>query len=200
MQTQANVSVGLRLEWVKARARKLRWQEELELLPEEVRRSILFFNHKAKEWEQRSLRREASISPEVLEGLIGYARRQAHLMRQLALSGQQRWTKITRVPLVGIAPLPRRPVTEDINVCNAGTNPPSNSRGIRIRRSGVEIVGRDDIEAAEDAEGAENEENADDEERGDEEDDNCGPDDSDTEEVEEEENNYAAWLERGVTD
>ena len=85
MQTQANVSVGLQLEWVKARARKLHWQEELALLPEEVRRSILFFNHKAKEWEQRSLRREASVGPEVLEGLIGCAR----LMHQLVLSGQQ---------------------------------------------------------------------------------------------------------------
>ena len=93
------------MEWVKARARKLRWQEEVELLPEEVRRSITFFHFKATEWEQRALLRQDSVSPEVLEGLIGYAHRQAHLMRRLASSGQQRWERATKVLLTGIRPI-----------------------------------------------------------------------------------------------
>ena len=43
--------IALRLEWIKARAQKLRWQEELELLPEEAQHVIVFFNAKATEWE-----------------------------------------------------------------------------------------------------------------------------------------------------
>lgn len=38
---------GVRVEWMKARARSMRWTEELNLLPEEMRRTIAYHRWKA---------------------------------------------------------------------------------------------------------------------------------------------------------
>ncbi|KAF8066636.1 hypothetical protein FPV67DRAFT_1417508 [Lyophyllum atratum] len=45
----------LRIEWCKGKARADRWQEEVRLLLEEMERVDRFFNHKAVEWESRTL-------------------------------------------------------------------------------------------------------------------------------------------------
>ena len=86
----------MQLEWLKAHARVLRWEEELKLIPEEIRRSIAFFEWKATQWERRSTQREGSIRAEVLEGLAGYAHRQARISRALATSGAKMWAKIQK--------------------------------------------------------------------------------------------------------
>ena len=181
--------IALRLEWIKARARKLRWQEELELLPEEARRAIVFFNAKATEWERCASQRRGSVCPEILEGLIGYAYRQAGLMRQLALSGQRRWSKSTDVSLSGLQPLPK---------ASSGDKGRTNiTRTDCVLDTGDDSSpgdGRDTTEGNKEA--AEGENEGDD---GDDDDDCNGPDDSDTE-GEEQQNNFTTWLEGGNTD
>ncbi|KAJ6449237.1 hypothetical protein C8R47DRAFT_999277 [Mycena vitilis] len=62
-------------EWLKARARAMRWREEVILLEEEMRRSIESSKYMAQTWEERSSARadEEGIAPELVEGLAGYA-------------------------------------------------------------------------------------------------------------------------------
>ena len=181
--------LALRLEWIKARARKLRWQEELELLPEEARRSIVFFNAKATEWEQRASLREGSVSAEILEGLVGYAYRQAHLMHQLALLGQQRWLKSTGVPLAGLQPLPQA-----VSGGKGNTNTTRNRRALNTSGNSSPPSNGDAAEVNKEADNGENEGGDDEDEE-----DPDGLNGSDTEEAEDE-NNFTTWLEGGNTD
>ncbi|KAF7300835.1 hypothetical protein MKEN_01309400 [Mycena kentingensis (nom. inval.)] len=44
---------ALRIEWARTRARALRWNEELDLLEEEMRRILAFFSWRAEWWESR---------------------------------------------------------------------------------------------------------------------------------------------------
>ncbi|EIW81617.1 hypothetical protein CONPUDRAFT_73294 [Coniophora puteana RWD-64-598 SS2] len=46
---------GLRVEWLKARARAQRWEEEVDLLKEEMRRVRAFLEHRAQWWDERSI-------------------------------------------------------------------------------------------------------------------------------------------------
>ncbi|KAK0440232.1 hypothetical protein EV421DRAFT_1712676 [Armillaria borealis] len=63
---------ALCIEWCKARARMLRWEEEIQLLDEEMRRVISFADWKARWWSERAeLRPDAS--PELQEGLKAFA-------------------------------------------------------------------------------------------------------------------------------
>ncbi|KAJ7620530.1 hypothetical protein DFH06DRAFT_1273758 [Mycena polygramma] len=64
------------MDWLKARARAMRWREELILLEEEMRRSIASAEYVAQRWEERATERVSSGEPMVLElaeGLAGYA-------------------------------------------------------------------------------------------------------------------------------
>ena len=40
-----------RINWLRARAKKSRWEEEITLIRREMEWTQLFFNHKAKEWK-----------------------------------------------------------------------------------------------------------------------------------------------------
>ncbi|RDX44783.1 hypothetical protein OH76DRAFT_1538039 [Lentinus brumalis] len=72
----------LRVEWCKARARAHRWTEEVQLLQEEMRRTIAYHEWAAEWWtgrvDQVHLNR-----PEYREGANAYARRQASLRESL---------------------------------------------------------------------------------------------------------------------
>jgi hypothetical protein len=66
----------MRVEWAKARARMKRWNEELLLVQEEMRRVIEYHRWKAEWWRgQSSLREHADAS--ILSGILGYAHKQA---------------------------------------------------------------------------------------------------------------------------
>ena len=75
--------IGLRIEWCKSRARRDRWIEEVELLQEECRRVLAFFEHRANEWESLCNGDQKWMLPGVeydqlaINGRLSYARRQA---------------------------------------------------------------------------------------------------------------------------
>jgi hypothetical protein len=79
----------MRIEWCKARARAMRWEEEVYLLQEETRRILQFFEWEALRWDGRV----AASTDEVAdcESRIAYARRQASLRRRLAQRFQDMW-------------------------------------------------------------------------------------------------------------
>ena len=84
----------MRIEWCKARARAMRWAEEVELLKEEMRRILQFFEWRAQCWDERGLEDALHnvVDDDEREGLFAYAKRQASLCRRLAESFRTSWT------------------------------------------------------------------------------------------------------------
>lgn len=72
---------NMQVEWVKARARMMRWKEELLLVQEEMRRVIAYHRWKAAWWKDRSF---LHTDPVIASGISGYAYKQAGICIQLA--------------------------------------------------------------------------------------------------------------------
>ncbi|KAG1749250.1 hypothetical protein EDB19DRAFT_1825495 [Suillus lakei] len=83
----------MRIEWCKARARAMRWEEEVALLREEMRRIGAFLRWEARRWDER--RNEVVLTDtEHEDGCVAYAHRQAHLRMQLAASFDANWAQM----------------------------------------------------------------------------------------------------------
>ncbi|KAI9068672.1 hypothetical protein FKP32DRAFT_1672009 [Trametes sanguinea] len=74
---------SLRVEWLKTRARKMRWAEEAMLLPEEMRRVLATYRYEHQLWLTRASARPVS-DPALREGLVSYAIRQARVRTAMA--------------------------------------------------------------------------------------------------------------------
>lgn len=89
------VDETLRVEWMKARARHRRWEEELKLVLEEMRRVIAYFEWKANWWLQQSSLRQGTGQPvteaDIISGLNAYASKQSALLLCLAESCRKYW-------------------------------------------------------------------------------------------------------------
>jgi hypothetical protein len=81
---------ALRVEWAKSQANAERWEEELQLVPEEMRRTLAYFEWSASWWSQRiGARPTASI--ELQSALDAEARRQEALLRQRIVVFASAW-------------------------------------------------------------------------------------------------------------
>ena len=85
------VNEDMRVEWAQCIARADRWEEEVVLLQEEMRRVVHFLEWKSKEWISRADARVDVVTPEVHSGLSAYAHKQASVFRNLAIRFCQRW-------------------------------------------------------------------------------------------------------------
>ena len=83
-------SLGMRVEWAKTHARANRWQEEVLLVQEEMRRVIAFLDWKATWWHSQG-RRHSDVRDDIKAGLAAYAARQSHLMQHLAETFAALW-------------------------------------------------------------------------------------------------------------
>ncbi|KAJ7079051.1 hypothetical protein C8R43DRAFT_1143320 [Mycena crocata] len=83
---------SVRVEWSKALARKDRWEEEVEMLHEEMKRVLCFLRWRSLWWEARRSRRQGGISRELRAGLVAYAARQAALHRELTRRFRTTWS------------------------------------------------------------------------------------------------------------
>ncbi|KAJ7197993.1 hypothetical protein GGX14DRAFT_374552 [Mycena pura] len=89
-EDEAALHDSVRVEWSKAKARKERWEEEVQLLREEMKRVLRFLRWRATWWEmRRGIRRE--VSARVRAGLEAYAARQAAGTRQIARRFKTAW-------------------------------------------------------------------------------------------------------------
>ena len=73
----------MRVEWSKVRARMRRWDEELLIIQEEMRRAIVYQQWKAAWWCERSSLRDHPDAT-ILSGVSGYAHKQAAISLRLA--------------------------------------------------------------------------------------------------------------------
>lgn len=84
------------MEWAKSRARAARYREEVNIVQEEMRRTIRFLEWKTKQWRERgdAKQRAGELDPEYASGLQAYAARQAAIcdgQRRLFL---QQWSGV----------------------------------------------------------------------------------------------------------
>ncbi|KAJ7627908.1 hypothetical protein DFH06DRAFT_909260, partial [Mycena polygramma] len=69
---------GVRVEWSKAKARKIRWVEEVQLLREEMKRVLRMLRTIQREWIARA-EQWGNIDQELADGLKAYAMRQVYV-------------------------------------------------------------------------------------------------------------------------
>ncbi|RXW13753.1 hypothetical protein EST38_g12102 [Candolleomyces aberdarensis] len=94
-ETEQFVTETIRVEWGKSRARAQRYQEEIQLVQEEMDRTLRFFVWKAADWRSKGIApRTKPISTEYAEGLKAYAERQAALCESLSNSFKSQWTGV----------------------------------------------------------------------------------------------------------
>ena len=72
---------NMQVEWAKARARMMRWKEELLIVQEEMRRVIAYHEWKATWWKNRNFQHS---DPAIASGFSGYAHKQAAICIQMA--------------------------------------------------------------------------------------------------------------------
>jgi len=85
------VNETVRHEWMTCRARADRWREESELLQEEMRRVVAFLEWKSRLWGERVGARLGSVTADIQHGVDGYARKQASVYYELAVSLANQW-------------------------------------------------------------------------------------------------------------
>lgn len=84
MSSNSNPS-ALQVEWCKAKARKTRWEEEVQLLREEMKRVARYLEWEVETWQTRAAEaaERTDITAEQCSGLRGYAFAQAARCRDL---------------------------------------------------------------------------------------------------------------------
>ncbi|TFK63616.1 hypothetical protein BDN72DRAFT_872268 [Pluteus cervinus] len=81
----------LRVEWCKSHARAKRWQEEVLLLQEEMRRVLMFFETDERIWKSRVNFKKEGSDKVTDEGVSAYAYQQATLRQELIQAFQEMW-------------------------------------------------------------------------------------------------------------
>jgi len=92
----------MRVEWCKATARAERFREEVELVTEEMRRTLLFFKWTAGNWEQLGTARDSEEMDEgARAGIKAYAARKAVSYRRLIEIFVQDWYECLKLKSLG---------------------------------------------------------------------------------------------------
>ncbi|KAJ7108897.1 hypothetical protein C8R43DRAFT_1139824 [Mycena crocata] len=99
---EAAMNEAVRIEWAKARARCMRWAEEVDLLEEEMRRVQHFLLWRAEWWKEQIGRRGLEDGPQ-LEGETAYALRQSALQMKLRGDFMREWKALPELVRKGRA-------------------------------------------------------------------------------------------------
>ncbi|KAJ7446049.1 hypothetical protein FB451DRAFT_1292009 [Mycena latifolia] len=89
-EDESVVHDSVRVEWVKAKARRDRWVEEVSTLREEMKRVLRWIQ---ADWRGRAEER-MGVDAELAGGLRGYARRQMDVHRQIAEAFHKGWSRL----------------------------------------------------------------------------------------------------------
>ncbi|KAF7288903.1 hypothetical protein MIND_01406300 [Mycena indigotica] len=92
---EEQLHTSMRVEWCRAMARKTRWNEEVMLLEEEMRRTLRYLEWQAKWWQQQAERRE-DVEAELKNGLQAYAYRAAAQCTQVLTHFKLKWATSER--------------------------------------------------------------------------------------------------------
>lgn len=73
----------MRVEWARAKARKTRWEEEVNLLREEMRRVLRYLEWEGTTWDERAVVVTEGAEEATQAGRRAYAKKQADLHQRL---------------------------------------------------------------------------------------------------------------------
>jgi hypothetical protein len=92
-ESEETLNASLRSEWTKAKARRDRWDEEWQLVQEEMRRVVAYLEWRASWWRQQGRRRKASKDTDegTMLGHRAYAEKQAASLLALARHSASLW-------------------------------------------------------------------------------------------------------------
>jgi hypothetical protein len=92
-ESEETLNASLRSEWTKAKARRDRWDEEWQLVQEEMRRVVAYLEWRASWWHQQGLRCKVSNATDegTMVGLRAYAEKQAATLLSLARDSASQW-------------------------------------------------------------------------------------------------------------
>lgn len=89
--SQDEVNEDMRVEWAQCMARAMRWEEEVTLLQEEMRRVVRFLEWRSHDWFSKVDARADTVAPAIRTGISAYAKKQGFIYRNLAIRFSQRW-------------------------------------------------------------------------------------------------------------
>ena len=89
--SQDEVNEDMRVEWAQSMARADRWEEEVDLLKEEMRRVVQFLEWRSRSWFSKVDARALDVTSAVHAGISAYARKQGSIFHNLAIRFSQRW-------------------------------------------------------------------------------------------------------------
>jgi hypothetical protein len=81
---------GLRVEWSKSQARKMRWEEEVQIIQEEMRRTIVYYEWK-QQWWLKQYSQPTTSEDTIHQGISAYSQKQAHYCKCMAASFALAW-------------------------------------------------------------------------------------------------------------
>ncbi|KAI9064965.1 hypothetical protein FKP32DRAFT_1568832 [Trametes sanguinea] len=95
----ADYNDSMRAEWARTKARAERWEEEVVLLVEEMRRVVAYFEWQARWWDEQANRRanrpsSPRFSFDLADGVRAFAQKRARHFRGLAFRCARRWTPV----------------------------------------------------------------------------------------------------------
>ena len=85
------VNEDMRTEWAQCMARADRWEEEVLLLQEEMRRVVQFLEWRSTDWFAKVGTRAGAVTPMVHAGLSAYANKQGSVFHNLAIQFSRHW-------------------------------------------------------------------------------------------------------------
>ncbi|KAJ6495718.1 hypothetical protein C8R47DRAFT_974024 [Mycena vitilis] len=94
-KAQAALHESVRVEWSRAQARKIRWEEEVALIREEMRRVLRYLDWQVRWWKERQ-ETSTPMAEELRAGLRAYAVEQAIMHQQIADFFRTRWSQSIR--------------------------------------------------------------------------------------------------------
>lgn len=95
--------IALRVEWCKSRARAMRLSEEVILLREEMRRVLAYLVWHEEWWLEQGTRR-GDEDPQLTEGLLAYAAKQADIRHEMRDSFNHLWRHSAEFCALGVDP------------------------------------------------------------------------------------------------
>ena len=85
----------MRAEWAQTRARMCRWDEELLIIQEEMRRVLAFFEWKSTWWLEQGNQRQG-LKSSIESGVVAYAHKQANICLSMATRCAVYWFPIIK--------------------------------------------------------------------------------------------------------
>jgi hypothetical protein len=107
---------SMRVEWAKVMARAARWNEELLIVQEEIRRVLVFFKWKSSWWVDCAARRIVDDDPGLTDGIHAYAYKQAVIQTRMAERCASHWLPVLEQH--GITPCWKSDFADEVGTSN----------------------------------------------------------------------------------